>query len=629
MSANLVIVAAAVLLSGAAFGASVGPGAAAKAADFFVATNGSDKWSGRAAEPNEQGTDGPFATLGRARDAVRATRGSRLRRDVTVLIRGGSYRLGGPVVFGPDDGGTATHSITYAAYPGETPVFSGGEPIAGWVKAGRLWQVRLPEVRAGKWYFYELFVNGWRARRARAPNRGFFRVVRPGQDGRTSFAFKPGELRAWPDLTDAEIVFLHDWSISRVRLRGVDEKAGIATLADPIGSGLDFFRISGFEPHPRYIVENARELLDEPGEWHLDRKSGVLAYWPLPGEEPAKAEVIAPRIERLVEVKGEPSAGRFVRNLRFAGLSFAHCAWPRPAHGYAAGQAGFHDIRTDAKSRRMRGRMPAALEFTAARGCAFDDGRIEHVGGCGISLGEHCRDNQIVGNVIADVAGNGVMVGGPGRDAGAVARNNLVANNTIHRCGREFYGCVGVWAGITDGTIVRRNEIAHLPYTGVSVGWCWSTETTACRKNLIESNHIHHVMQTLSDGGGIYTLGRQPGSVLRGNVIHDVPPNAGRAESNGMFIDEGSSLILIEGNTIYNVARSSIRFHKAEKNVLRENVLVTPGAAKPFMFNACREDSMTYERNVILDSGSFKPPVPARLKAGPEPKYRKRLPGAG
>jgi len=624
---NLLLTFAVALLCGIALAASAGGRAqpAAKA-DFFVAPKGNDAWSGKSPAPNADGTDGPFATLARARAAVRELKARPLRRDLTVLLRGGRYPLARPLVFGPEDGGTKGHSVTYAAYPGERPILSGGRAVTGWKKsAGHLWTAEPAGVKAGKWHFTELFVSGRRARRARSPNKGFYRVVSAGPDGRTSFSFRQGDLRRHGNLRDVEIVFLHDWSISRIRVKDVDEEACTVRLTDPIGAGLGFFQITGFEPHPRYLMENARELLDEPGEWYLDRKTGLLSYWPAPGEKLAEAEVVAPVIERLLEVTGDAPNGKFVENLHFVGLGFAHCAWPRPAHGYAAGQAGFHDARTAKERHSMRARVPAAVEFEAARNCSFENGRIEHVGGAGIRLRGLCRGCRIVGSVLADIAGNGVMIGEPGQDPKATASDNVVSNNYIHHCGAEFYGCVGVWAGITDGTVVSHNEICHLPYTGVSVGWCWDAKPTPCRANRVEFNHIHHVMQILSDGGGIYTLGRQPETLLRGNLIHDVPPNAGRAESNGMFIDEGSALILIQGNTIYATAKTPIRFHKATTNTIRGNTLVVPGGQKPFMFNACREDSMTYQDNTVVEAKSFKPPQPSRLQAGPEPAYRKIL----
>jgi endoglucanase len=152
----------------------------------------------------------------------------------------------------------------------------------------------------------------------------------------------------------------------------------------------------------------------------------------------------------------------------------------------------------------------------------------------------------------------------------------------------------------------------------------WNTSATPCRGNVIEFNHIHHVMQMLSDGGGIYTLGRQPETVLRANLIHDVPLNAGRAESNGMFIDEGSSDILIEQNTIFNTARSPIRFHQATGDTVRNNVLVTPADVPTFRYNATDEKSMTYEGNQAPDPAEWTPPASLSLLAGLEREYRRR-----
>ncbi|MCX7590808.1 MAG: right-handed parallel beta-helix repeat-containing protein, partial [Kiritimatiellae bacterium] len=175
-------------------------------ADFFVAPDGDDLNPGTRKKP--------FATLRRARDAVRELklRHGGLRRNVTVLVRGGTYRLTDPLVFGPADSGTQSFTITYAAMPGEKPVLSGGRVIAGWKKWEKnLWIAEIPEVKNGAWYFRELFVNGRRAQRARSPNSGFFRVAKAGPDNRTSFQFNRGDLRAFRNIEDAEIIFLHDW----------------------------------------------------------------------------------------------------------------------------------------------------------------------------------------------------------------------------------------------------------------------------------------------------------------------------------------------------------------------------------------------------------------------------------
>ena len=102
-------------------------------ADFYVSPSGSDAWSGTLADPSKQRNDGPFATLQRARDAIRELKQDKTT-DIVVYIREGTYQLEETVVFGLEDSGEGDSTITYAAYPGETPVFSSGREIKGWQK---------------------------------------------------------------------------------------------------------------------------------------------------------------------------------------------------------------------------------------------------------------------------------------------------------------------------------------------------------------------------------------------------------------------------------------------------------------------------------------------------------------
>lgn len=594
---------------------------AVETADFVVAPNGSDQNPGSAEQP--------FATLARAQQAVRQFKRQHAPRDITVLVRGGTYVLTAPLEFGTEDSAAEGHRITYKAWPGESPEFSGGRVLTGWkIGAGNRWTLHIPEVAAGNWYFDQLFVNEHRQPRARHPNEGFVRVEAAGPDHRTSFQFRAGDLVAGKSLSGAELVFLHDWSISRAPIKQVDHQSHTVWLAQPIGaSGADFFRIDGFEPHPRYFVEDAAELLDAPGEWYLDTQQGLLTYQATAGDVPDQTTIVAPVLSQLLVVRGDLQNQQPVRNLHFVGLSLAHAAAPRLPAGYAGIQAGFHEQRAGDASSGTRGRMPAAIVWQAAEGCRLENCRLRHTGGTGISLEGGCRRNELVGNEIADVGGNGVMVGEPGQQLQDMAAENVVANNHVHHCGLRYFGCVGVWVGITDGTRVAHNEIHDLPYSGVSVGWVWNTTPSPCRANKIEHNHIHHVMQVLSDGGGVYTLGRQPDTVLRGNLIHDVLPNAGRAESNGFFIDEGSSELLLEHNTIYGIARSPIRFHRAERDTIRGNTLVAAAGVPVFQYNATDEKTMTFEGNQTPAPDGWSPPSAEQLGAGLQPPYRERLLG--
>ena len=175
-------------------------------------------------------------------------------------------------------------------------------------------------------------------------------------------------------------------------------------------------------------------------------------------------------------------------------------------------------------------------------------------------------------------------------------------NCSISETGQQFFGSVGIWSGITAQTLIKNNQISNLPYSGISVGWHWSTEPTPCREVRIEGNHIHHILKILSDGGGIYMLGLQPGGQITGNHIHHVDINAGRAESNGMFLDEGTTDVTVANNLIYAIARSPLRFHRATTNLVQDNVLVCGEDIPPVRYNRTEEKDIKMKGNLILSA---------------------------
>ena len=269
--------------------------------------------------------------------------------------------------------------------------------------------------------------------------------------------------------------------------------------------------------------------------------------------------------------------------------------------------------------------MEAAILLERAEDCAFNHCRIAHIGQTGIWFGSQTHRCRLQFNRIEDISGNGVNVGeDTSRRVGRsvwwqnrpeqAASKHLIADNSILRCGQQYYGSVGVWVGIARQVQIVHNELTQLPYTGVSLGWMWNPTATPAGQHLVAHNHIHHVMQVLSDGGGIYTLGRQPGTRFLRNDIHDIPLNAGRAESNGMFFDQGSDQITVEENRIYNVTRSPLRFHQAEQIIVRNNLLVVPQRdVPPLRFNNTPEKNVRQDANQVLLAKEFSPSERANL----------------
>lgn len=361
---------------------------AATQADFFVAPQGNDRWSGKLPTTNRQGTDSPFVTLEQARDAIRHRRAAGKRRKPwTVMLRGGTYFLSRPLVLKPEDSGTLECPIIYTAYPGEKPVLSGGKKITGWKPGeGPLWTAEVPEAQAGRWAFRQLFVNGEPRHRPRLPREGLYALAGPATPdewgdplNRKSFRFHPGDLqRNWKNLKDVEVVVLQFRMEARLPIAAIDEATSTVTFTGGSWRPLTWSR--------GYYVENVYEALDEPGEWYLDRKTGILTYWPLPGEDLARAEVIATLSEQLVRLEGNGEAGRLVEHLSLRSLTFRYAYVPLPPGGHAYPQAEVP--------------VPAAIYAEGARHCRFEDNEIAWVGQWGLELGRGCQDNRIVGNHI-------------------------------------------------------------------------------------------------------------------------------------------------------------------------------------------------------------------------------------
>ena len=534
------------------------------ASQIHVSPTGNDAAAGTARKP--------FRTVERAKAEVRKIIAAGLRKAATVFLHGGTYELAEPLVFGPEDSGTEAFPITYAACPGEVVVLSGGRTIADWKKGDQgQWTAHLPEVKTGKWFFRQLTVADRRAVRARWPDGDGVLRIEKVANGVKSFTFN----RALPQKhiagQGAEMVVYEHWSITRGLITASDDKQ--VTTATPMG-WIGHGNYTTASPGKFCYLEHARAFLDRPGEWYLDKAGGILHYLPLKGEDPAKTVAVAPRLKRLVVIAGTKE--KPVRNIRFQGIRFEHADFPLPAIGYNEIQAA-HYGTTMKDPTFVR---PIAVECAWAAGCRFQRCRFAHLNSSGIGFGPGCRKNVVVGCTIEDIGGNGVMIGWRGvgklkgaslaadwKDPSDAPAGNEVANCHIRRCGADSRGSCGVFAAFSADTRIAHNHIHDMPYTGISLGFRWNTTPTTQARCVVEYNHIHDVMKQLADGAGIYTLGFQPGTVLRGNHIHDVHRRAQAlgAPNNGFFIDQGSKAFLFEANVVYKTSGGAVRFNQSQR----------------------------------------------------------------
>ena len=570
---------------------------------FYVSPSGNDTWSGQLANPNDSQSDGPFATLEQAQTAIRQLKQLQgLTYPVTVWVRGGTYFLDTPLTFTPEDSGTAKCPITWRAYTGETPVISGGRLVTGWQSVeldGRsLQRAQIPEVANGEWQFRQLWVDDRRASRARYPNRGLVTIaglpdVTPdtsGDDGQNRFEFRPGEIRAWENLTDVEVVLLHTWVSVRLPVARVDETQNLVTFTRSTRRRMT--ETKGTQQPARYYVENALELLDTPGEWYLNRQTGELYYWPRSGEEMAEIPVVAPALRQMLRLEGRPETGTFVEFLHFRGLTFSHTTWDLAGSDGGDSQAASW--------------LLGAVAAEGARHCIWEDCTIAHTGEYGLDLSRGCHHNQILRCRGFDLGAGGIKLG----ERTIRNRNweqtydNAIAACELYRGGRVFHHAVGIWVGESFENRIADNHIYDFGYTGISVGWSWRYDPTVARGNIIEGNHVHHIgwltpdePPILNDLGAIYILGPQPGTTIRNNLCHDIGGlvYGGR----GIYLDQGSSEILVTNNLVYRTTHESFFLNFGKENIVRNNIFALGERVQLGRERQEEHISVRFERNII------------------------------
>ncbi|MCR5599610.1 MAG: carbohydrate-binding protein [Ruminococcus sp.] len=549
---------------------------------FYVAPDGSDSGDGSIGSP--------FATLEKARDAVRKINGS-MSGDIVVYLRGGDYRITKPFEFDTRDSGSGGYTVRYEAYEGETPVINGAQKVTGWKKYNdKLWAAPLDrDIK-----LRNLYVNDRRA------NMGSVQVQAKGgygdyyiQAGQADWAWDSGKKsdgivydagsipRITSNFDDLEVVNGTTWNENIVCSRDIKYDGGsmILLLQQPYGAiaqtpGWG----AGFTTNGTHTIYNAFSFVDSEGEFFFDKTAKTLYYYPRSGEDMTSADVEAPVADGLIKIAGNSTSDR-VENISFSGITFANTDYQLTdvagSHGKTTCQAAqtytaFADSNWHSKNYEMVDTLPAAIHITSSDNINLTGNVVKHTGADGISMTNDVINSEVRGNFVTDITSSGITVGHPQhiyigdktnsnrekfpKGVEGICKNDLITENLLYDISvvHGFGGCAAITAYFVDSVKILSNTIEKTAYNGIHLGWGWCNfkDSTTCRDNQICYNRVINSLNRLHDSGGIYTIGQMPGTIINENYVQGIPAGGPGWPTYGLHNDEGTTYIEENDNVL-------------------------------------------------------------------------------
>lgn len=433
---------------------------------YYVSPTGSDE--------NPGTKEAPFATIAGARNAIRSL-GTLPDGGITVILEDGTYKQSEPIFFTPKDSGTKDCPIIYKARNEGKAILSGGTPITGWKKAGKVKGINLAaedklyvaEVEKG-WRFHDLYVDGKRQQVSRSFSTDNWRswpifdrapISYDSRKG-TKVVFGEGELDGLEGNSDVETILMPVmyWNCIPV-VTDIQSENRTAYLQSMIPS--NFWMDSFGKGEGYYNILNTLKYLNEPGEWCIDSKEGKVYYWPENEETFRTAEIIAPRPYELIRLQGDGVDRNFenlVEYLTFDGLTFEYTD-RLPENRYP-----------DDWIVRNCENPDAVIYCDGTKNCRLINSEIRHSGGYGVMVNHHGQNMEILHNQMYDLGSGGVELFGYGVGTVDVNHNNRVMYNSICKMGAAPYQHAPAVSIFGSGyNTVAFNYIAGAPYAGVSI----------------------------------------------------------------------------------------------------------------------------------------------------------------
>ena len=559
------------------------------AGEIYVSLQGNDK--------NPGTKEAPFNTLNRAIKQAREWRRlnwPEVAGGIYIRLEEGVYAQRNSLFLRSEDSGTPDSPTVICAVDGAHPVISGGVAVTGWKRGcnhpavpeklkQKIWSAEAPLIGNRRVETRQMWVNGHKVQRAaQFPDGGLERMIDFNPEEQTitipvSQSVNPERLQNAGQL---EMIVHQRWAIAILRVKSIDAKDGQAVVRfhEP-ESHLEFAHpwpqpvIGGEKGNSSFCLTNALELLDQPGEWFQEYPSGTIYYYPQAGENMETAEVIIPALETLVTIDGTLS--RPVKHIQFNGITFAHTSWMRPSYqGHVTLQGGFPLLdayklqepglpeKAELENQAWITRPETAIRVRGAEHIDFKHCTFRHLSSTGLDYEWAVTASSVEDCQFTDIGGTALLVGAfpdggfethipfiPA-DVRELCSHITIRNNFISNVTNEDWGCVGIGAGYVRNMDISHNEVCHLNYSGICVGWGWTSLESGMCNNRIEANYVHHFARRLYDAGGLYTLSNQPGSVMRNNRIEHLieAPYATNDRAFYIYLDEATDGYTMENN---------------------------------------------------------------------------------
>ncbi len=548
--------------------------------------------------------ESPLRTVYAAKEKLRSLGGADYG-TVTVWLREGTYVFDKTMTFDSTD----CANVIYRSYPGEDVVFTGSEEIGGeWQQTqinGVDAFVTDVAVDGEDDYFRSLFKEGERLPRSNYPKQGVFKVADP-LDGEgvpsdwspeffthtVAFGAHTEDLLDFENAGDIDVRLMHFWCDELLPVRSVNTATG----------RIETSKISSMtiRVDDNYIFENVKEALSLPGEWYLDREEDKLYYIPQAGDTVDNTVLYAGRCEQLIVMNG-------AENISFQGINFENTDWNRISGEFFGkdmfvSHPAYDTIEYGGLHPQAAYEIPAAIYISASSGINFTDCRFENISYTAVKFDKASKNCNVTTCRFNEIGANAVFIHGD-FVVPATTQNINVTDCHISNYGRIFNNAIGVLITNAADCDLTNNEIHDGWYTGISVGWNWGYTDNPTNNIKICDNLIYNIGNGwLSDMGGIYTLGIQPDTVISGNVIYNVGCDEGQYGYGGwgIYLDEGSSGILVEKNLVYDCSSQTFHQHYGRDNTVRNNIFAFGGEGAFIVTRHEEHNSLNLTNNILV-----------------------------